>query len=268
VPVLDALVRAAEHRGFAVSPGAEGKGNHLSFTLGAFKAGITMKEGRDSVPHVPTAAERRAAERSPWVRIPPSDRVPSGRLRLELDPTVRDGRWYRADRKRSRIEERLGEIVIELEYRATVERARQDEVQRVLDRRRRAWDAGVREAEVAYAEACRVRILDEQLDAWEQTRRLRGWATAVEENMARQRVPGSFVGRCSGQIFGATRSDGSQDVRQLAMGRRGRSLTSTSTSQPRTVAAEAGRPQWPCAPGQTPNPNAPPSGVCATATTP
>jgi len=43
----------------------------------------------------------------------------------------------------------------------------------------------------------------------------------------------SLVGG-QGKYSKVTRSDGSQDVRQLAIGRRGRSLTLTSTSQPRT----------------------------------
>ena len=54
---------------------------------------------------------------------PPVGSGPIRKTSARLDPTVRDGRWYRADRKRSRIEERLGEIVIELEYRATVGRS-------------------------------------------------------------------------------------------------------------------------------------------------
>ena len=44
----------------------------------------------------------------------------------------------------------------------------------------------------------------------------------------------ALVGRCSGRMFGPTRRGRSRGVRQLAMGRCGRSLTSTSTSQPRT----------------------------------
>lgn len=43
----------------------------------------------------------------------------------------------------------------------------------------------------------------------------------------------SLVGG-QGKYSKVTRSGGSQDARQLAIGRRGRSLTLTSTSQPRT----------------------------------
>jgi hypothetical protein len=179
--LLDALARAAKDRGIAVTAGAEAGAPHLVFQLADFEDGATMREELDSVPHVATAAELREAERSPWVRIPDSDRVPSGRLRIELSQTPRDGRWYWADRKRWSLDERLDEIVIEFEFRAATERAKEAVIQAVLDRRRQTWEARIKEAGVDFAQACRRDIVNDQINSWNKSELLRLWATAVEE---------------------------------------------------------------------------------------
>jgi hypothetical protein len=66
---------------------------------------VTIHEEYDDIPHVPTEKERRDARRSPWVSIPATDRVASGRLRLEIARGV----W--TDDKKGQLESRTSKIL-------------------------------------------------------------------------------------------------------------------------------------------------------------
>ena len=87
--LLDALARAAEQKGYTVEGALRGgerssDGAVLMFRLMEHSYRVRMVEVMERVPHVPTKAELRDAERHSWVRIPTHDPVPSGRLQVEI----------------------------------------------------------------------------------------------------------------------------------------------------------------------------------------
>jgi hypothetical protein len=68
----------------------------LFIQAGSRRPTLTLTEPFDEVPHIPTAAEQRELRRTPWKQVPKSDRVPSGRLHLQVE---RDGSYMtRPDR--------------------------------------------------------------------------------------------------------------------------------------------------------------------------
>jgi hypothetical protein len=93
--------------------------HHLAITVNSYSYGIVIREKEDRVPHEPTAAELREKQRNPWTRIPEFDPVPTGRLTFELDEAWNDRQHRWADGKRQRIEDRLWDLLNEIETRAT-----------------------------------------------------------------------------------------------------------------------------------------------------
>jgi hypothetical protein len=172
-------------RGHDVEVGSEAEYAHLYFTVGLHRYPVVMKEELDGVPHVRTSAEEKKAERSPWIRIPERDHVPSARLRIELPTTLRDDKWHWSDRKRWTLDDRLGDVIVELEYRSVVDDAKEAAIQQVLDRRQGEWEIAIERAKDAHSETFRVGQLDEQLRARMYVDSLRSWASKVEEESVR-----------------------------------------------------------------------------------
>ena len=112
--ILQALIVEAERRGMTATP-ATVTAAELCLGRGAHQYPVTIREETNRVPREPSARERRDAERDSWDRIPDFDSVPSGRLVIELHTTYRGDRRRWADGKRWRLEDKLDDILIEID---------------------------------------------------------------------------------------------------------------------------------------------------------
>ncbi|MBZ0269337.1 hypothetical protein K8I85_14380, partial [bacterium] len=164
--VCDALVKALEARGHAVTVGGEGAGT--AAVVFDERIPIGLEEGVRSV------SEEKAAElgRRYWPRMV----EPAGRLVLRIDAlsSIGPARRTWADGKRQRVEDCLGDFVVTLEalapalrdWRENLESQRREHglaMERRLDEQRR-----------------RERLLQE-LDAWRQASDIRRYLRALEQ---------------------------------------------------------------------------------------
>ncbi|WP_234312358.1 hypothetical protein [Streptomyces griseus] len=113
------------------------------------------------------------------MRIPRFDYTPSGRLRI----VISGGKPHRADEwadtpARS-LEDQLAEITQEVTLRGeAAEPKRLADIEAARQKRTR-WEAAMQEARVRYAEACRVRHLEAQEEAWRRAEGLTEYVSAL-----------------------------------------------------------------------------------------
>ena len=187
--LLQALAAVAAGRGYAVSFPHARLGQHdyqdrdpcqLRFTLYGHDIGVRVVQLSDRSEHVPTAKELADQQRYSWTRIPKYDYAPSARLKFELPGRHEYQQSSWADGARSCIEDKLPEIFRELEFRADAaerqrlgdeERRRQEE----LEQQRR-----IARATVKLIQAHRADVLKAQLTAWQYTRQLDDYLTAMD----------------------------------------------------------------------------------------
>ena len=128
-------------------------------------------------------AERRFDPYYSRTRLEPFDKDATGRLMITLDNGYsREGRqatW--ADRKSWTLEEKLGELLRELEIRAAEDDHRQAEREREAEERRRRWEAAMQEAKRTFLEEHRAQAVRSQASAWNEARALRMYLDALEE---------------------------------------------------------------------------------------
>lgn len=126
-----------------------------------------MNELNDRSPHEPTAKELREFERNSWNRIPQYDYTPSGRLEIKVltGPAIQQDKF--GDTKRQAMEQRLPQVLLELELRAAgMEEARLRRERAEKERQVRYEEALVR-ACMAALDAYRIEVL------WEEVNRAR-----------------------------------------------------------------------------------------------
>ncbi|HMQ66887.1 MAG TPA: hypothetical protein PJ992_11390 [Arachnia sp.] len=161
---IEVLLELAEHlrsHGLRLGINVKLKTPKVFIQVGTRKRDLTLTEIVDEVPHVPTAAERRALRRAPWTQVPKFDAVPSGRLRIRVErdgshavPVDRHGSYrYESnadewsDGKRKPLERRAREIA-----RALKESAVDDDDARRREEQRRAEAHEAHRREQAAAE--------------------------------------------------------------------------------------------------------------------
>ncbi|MEV0523959.1 hypothetical protein AB0I66_11075 [Streptomyces sp. NPDC050439] len=179
--LVQAMVAEAERRELQVQLTADGRRGHYSrrrdaslFTITAQgqPCGVSLGQEQDRTEHVPTAKELADAQQFSWVRIPKYDYALSDRLTITLSggATHRQSAWK--DMPDHPLEEQLPEILQEVDLRGlAAERKRAEEAEQARLKRLQ-WEEAVRQARVDYAEAFRVRVLEQQEKAWQQARRL------------------------------------------------------------------------------------------------
>ncbi len=153
---------------------------------------VKLYEEYDEVPHVPTAQESRALRRTPWMTMPKTDKVPSGRLRLEIARDGRDKHDTWTDDKRTTLEQRLPRIIRDAEaglatdqeaqlarQRAHDEYVAEQERQRAEERRR--WQATLDEARPQAAELLRKKTFRRAYDSWAAAMEIRAFCNALEQ---------------------------------------------------------------------------------------
>lgn len=197
--IVDALAREIERRGYTISNvtkpvegyrGERGSGSrdgHLVVTIRGHTYDLRVLEEKVSLRGEWERERERRAERKfdPYysrTRLEPFDKDATGRLMITLDSGYsREGRqatW--ADRKSWALEEKLGELLRELEIRAAEDDHRRAEREREADERRRRWEAAMQAAERSFLEEHRAQALRSQAGAWTEARALRSYLDVLE----------------------------------------------------------------------------------------
>ncbi|MEU8673041.1 hypothetical protein [Streptomyces anulatus] len=116
------------------------------------------------------------------MRIDRFDYTPSNRLRFILrgGSPHRASEW--ADVPDRPLEDQLAEIAQEVGLRGKAAEHKRLADQQAREAQQRRWETATEEARTAYAYAYRVKHLEEQADAWHQTKRLTEYVTAVRDH--------------------------------------------------------------------------------------
>ncbi|WP_146134829.1 hypothetical protein [Actinopolyspora mortivallis] len=196
------MAAEAERRGFTVTSPAEGNttGRHSVLVWHVLLIGsgetvpLRISEEDDRVEHVATPRELREQRSNPWARIPKHDRVPSGRLRIDMGgPIQSDRKSFWADRTSWTLEDKLPELLREVAVRVDELRLRREAKIRAEERYRRALEEERERARLRAGETHRSKVLEEQLGRWREVRELREFAADV----AQQIDHAEFVGEAS-----------------------------------------------------------------------
>ncbi|MFL6136686.1 MAG: hypothetical protein ACJ74O_02675 [Frankiaceae bacterium] len=195
--VLQRAVIAAEARGWAVRPvelnreptgyrPPYGKrGAHITIAVGEEVFALRLVQEYEQRPHVPTAKERADQAKYTWAHVPRFDAVPTDRLRLELLNTY-GGRTRWADGKRLVLEDKLKDVMHDLEQRAAeaVERHRQQ--RREAEEQQRRWKTAMAAARQEYIEEQRRQIVLDELRRWGEAYAIRRYCAALAATMPDQ----------------------------------------------------------------------------------
>jgi hypothetical protein len=156
---------------------------------------VELHEEYDEIPHVLTDQERRQLRREPWRRPPEVDKVPAGRLRLEIGRAgwSTNDRWM--DEKRSPLEKRLpkilrdveGGIAADEEARRAAQRAHEEHLAEMRreeeeeEETRNKWQAALDAAHPKAVEAIRRKTFRVAYDAWAAACEIRAFCDALEQ---------------------------------------------------------------------------------------
>lgn len=186
--LLHALATEAVGRGYRVQ-GAKNAargyeqtdhtGGLVAISVNGHIIGLDVAQQHDRIPHQPTAAEHRRAERDSWFRIATHDRVPTSRLEIG----VLGGREYRKSRWADGtvpLDDQLAQILQEVELRAAFKEEQRLAAERELAERQRQWEEATAAAVKRLRSAHRAEILMRQVDDWARAAQLDAFLDAME----------------------------------------------------------------------------------------
>ncbi len=180
--LLDSLVKALEERGHKVDAGSEFRPKTLVEVAGE-AVSISLKEQMKRSTHELTLEEEEQEARRGWSWAPRFDYAPSGLLRFRVSDLEGTGfRQSWSDGKRSRLEEKLGQVVVGIEAAAAFQRARR--LERAAERERWEQEWAIREAAFRRQEEER-RFLEEfraMARDWADVSRMREFVQVVESS--------------------------------------------------------------------------------------
>jgi hypothetical protein len=192
--VAQALVEEAERRGYTASAvdtpitynqgGWTGpKHGHLAIAIGSDIEAIRFhEEGLPS--RLWWARQHRQWTSSGW-RLPPVsdyEQHASGRLCLSLVGYGGRGRasgW--ADRRKNLVEDRLPQLLAEIELRSSEAQERRDEAARAEQDRQRQWEAAMVHARERYHEHLRAEAVADQVQRWQHVTNIREFCDALQQ---------------------------------------------------------------------------------------
>jgi hypothetical protein len=146
---------------------------------GEYRQGLFIGEENDRSDHVPTTYEQRQKDRYGYSYAPKYDYKASGRLFIEIDSHYRGRRQKWADRQRWTIEEKLGQIIDEIEARNLLEHEDRLEREQKEAERRERIERATAEATALFHEAYRKQVFLEQVEQWHLANRVREYMTAM-----------------------------------------------------------------------------------------
>lgn len=197
VRIVQALCVEAERRGHTIACAEPRRGErgrqawsgatdgqlHVTISGHTYRLRITEKGvGQRG----PWERIRHAREEDPfgWRRSRPEayDKHATGQLDITLDGYARSGRPARwGDRKRWKLEDRLGNLLHELDTRAAEDEQRRIDADREREERQRRWEAAVERAKHAFVADHRIKVLRARVQAWQEADAIRAYCDAVEE---------------------------------------------------------------------------------------
>jgi hypothetical protein len=148
---------------------------------GEYRQGVYMAEENDRSEHVLTVYEQKQKDRYGYSYAPKYDYTASGRLFLEIESRYSGRRQKWADRQRWTIEEKLGQIIDEIEARSLLEREDRLERERKEAERQQRVDVAVAEATALYQEEHREQMFLDELARWHEANQRREYLTAMTD---------------------------------------------------------------------------------------
>lgn len=193
--VLDALAKEATRRGYAVtSPRTEQHQSYqrrqqnqhgdLLITISGHPHALHVSEEPDKIPHEPTAKELRDFEARGYPRIPKYDKIPSGRLTININGGIPVRQSSFGDTKTIDLTTRLPTLLQELELRAANSEERRLQAEREAAERRSHWEGVRAQAAVAVRETHRAQVLNNQADTWHRAHQLVTYLDAMRDHVS------------------------------------------------------------------------------------
>ena len=197
--ILQGLVTEAERRGYDVAIGAASAEDgfrrstrptnrqaSVLITVSGYTAAVEVSE--EGMPSLAYWEQQNRSYTYPFSgavnRLPPRSKYDAhgtGRLTLTIRSphtgSERPTRW--SDRKSWTVEEKLPELLREIEVRSAEYRHRLIEAEREAAERQRAWEAAIELARERHAEQHRVEVLRDEVDRWHQAERIRAYCNAA-----------------------------------------------------------------------------------------
>ena len=192
--VMDAIVKAAEQRGYTVAVDIRNGKNATFAASGKDRVFFYIEEAMQSVPHVETTTERKERlrlERLPYTErinerldfyasVARSDYKPQGILSLKFDhysPHYVQRSW--TDGKLQRVEGCLNNFFISLQKIMDYQRNQRIERERAEQEAREAAERQRIHEEKLRAEKAKVKQLKTELEGWETSNRIRNYIAAL-----------------------------------------------------------------------------------------
>lgn len=216
--LIQRLAQEARLRGHQPSVNTKTKHPRLYLQIGDVRRAVNLHEEYDQVRHVPTKEEQRQLRRNPWAQVPEYDRVPSGRLRLEIAKAGYNEHDSWTDDKRTPLEKRLPRVIRDVEATlAAEEEARQEarrrheeylaEQRRKEEEQRRQWQKAIEEARPKATEALRRKAFRTAYDAWIAAGEMRAFCDALEQGATPDEDPGAASNRANWIAWGRAAAD-------------------------------------------------------------
>lgn len=189
--LIRGLAAEARRRGHRVGVNTKTKNPSVYLQVDKTRRRVRLIEEYDEIPHVPTEQEARQLRRNRWMVLPKTDRVASGRLRMEIARAGWDKKDTWADDKRTPLEKRLPRIVRDVEdgiaadeeARQAAQRAHDEyvaEQERKRAEERRRWQAALDEARPEAAELLRKKAFRRAYGSWISANEIRAFCDALE----------------------------------------------------------------------------------------
>lgn len=178
--IMDALLKAAEARGFKVGV-ADGEWGSTFIQVLGETVDLLLEEKTARKDHVLTKDERDRKAKYGWSSAPRWDYEPSTVLQVRLDEV-----WGRGTRKtwtdtqRHQIEECLNDVLAGVVVLAEAKRAERARIERQREEWAEAQRLKAREEERRRAKAARLQALEAKAESWAKSRQIFAYADAVE----------------------------------------------------------------------------------------
>jgi hypothetical protein len=206
--VVHALISEAERRGMEVAESLPGgrrhypiwsgpRDGHFTFTCDESTVALRVTEvGLGSRANWEQQTSSWAYRQdNPRATISDYEARGTGQLKVEIvsynrGPS-RQAKW--TDGRRGSVDERLGEILHEIELRASDRRQRQEAAIAEHQRELAAWKAAVDSAEERARDAMRAEALDDQVRRWAAATQIRAYCAAMEQRHGNEPETASWV---------------------------------------------------------------------------
>ncbi|WP_319462636.1 hypothetical protein [Micromonospora sp. RTP1Z1] len=189
--LIRGLAAEARRQGHRVGVNTKTKNPSVYLQVDKTRRRIRLIEEYDEIPHVPTEQEARQLRRNRWMVLPKTDRIASGRLRMEIARAGWDKKDTWTDDKRTPLEKRIPRIIRDVEAGIAADEEAKQAAQRAHDEyvaeqerkraeERRRWQVALDEARPQAAELLRKKAFRRAYDSWISANEIRAFCDALE----------------------------------------------------------------------------------------